>query len=137
MVVFMKRRQLAAAALGVLAALTLLFVIPGCQRDSGGTEPVQAADNAARVAYLERLSLLLPEDLSAHAEYAALQKGLGLPFDRCGGKTVTRYTYTVLNYPDAPQGVQANLFVCGDQVIAGDITSLGENSFRKSLEFPQ
>ena len=86
MVVFMKRRQLAAAALGVLAALTLLFVIPGCQRDSGGTEPVQAADNAARVAYLESLgwqvtpepletlSLLLPEDLSAHAEYAALQK---------------------------------------------------------------
>ena len=144
MVVFMKRRQLAAAALGVLAALTLLFVIPGCQRDSGGTEPVQAADNAARVAYLESLgwqvtpepletlSLLLPEDLSAHAEYAALQKGLGLPFDRCGGKTVTRYTY-----PDVPQGVQANLLVCGDQVIAGDITSLGENSFRKSLEFPQ
>ena len=86
---------------------------------------------------LETLSLLLPEDLSAHAEYAALQKGLGLPFDRCGGKTVTRYTYTVLNYPDAPQGVQANLFVCGDQVIAGDITSLGENSFRKGLEFPQ
>ena len=86
---------------------------------------------------LETLSLLLPEDLSAHAEYAALQKDLGLPFDRCGGKTVTRYTYTVLNYPDAPQGVQANLFVCGDQVIAGDITSLGENSFRKSLEFPQ
>ena len=75
---------------------------------------------------LETLSLLLPEDLSAHVEYAALQKGLGLPFDRCGGKTVTRYTYTVLNYPDAPQGVQANLFVCGDQVIAGDITSLGE-----------
>ena len=37
MVVFMKRRQLAAAALGVLAALTLLFVIPGCQRDSGGS----------------------------------------------------------------------------------------------------
>ena len=110
MVVFMKRRQLAAAALGVLAALTLLFVIPGCQRDSGGTEPVQAADNAARVAYLESLgwqvtpepletlSLLLPEDLSAHAEYAALQKDLGLPFDRCGGKTVTRYTYTVLHF---------------------------------------
>ena len=139
----MKRRQLAAAALGVLAALTLLFVIPGCQRDSGGTEPVQAADNAARLGWqvtpepLETLSLLLPEDLSAHAEYAALQKDLGLPFDRCGGKTVTRYTYTVLNYPDAPQGVQANLFVCGDQVIAGDITSLGENSFRRNLEFPQ
>ena len=86
---------------------------------------------------LETLSILLPEDLSAHAEYAALQKGLGLPFDRCGGKTVTRYTYTVLNYPELPQGVQANLLVCGDQVIGGDVTSLGENGFRRSLEFPQ
>ena len=77
---------------------------------------------------LETLSVLLPEDLSAHAEYAALQKGLGLPFDRCGGKTVTRYTYTVLNYPELPQG---------DQVIGGDVTALGENGFRRSLEFPQ
>lgn len=149
MVVFMKRRQLIAAACGVLAALTLLFIVPGCQRDSGGTEPVTAADNAARVAYLEglgwqvtpepleTLSLLLPEDLSAHAEYAALQKELGLPFDQCGGKTVTRYTYTVLNYPDLPQGVQANLLVCGDQIVAGDVTSLGQGGFRQSLRFPQ
>ena len=75
----------------------------------------------------------LPEDLSAHAEYAALQKGLGLPFDRCGGKTVTRYTYTVLNYPELSQGVQANLLVCGDQVIGGDVTALGENGFRPVL----
>ena len=146
---FGRKKRAGRASLGVLAALTLLFVIPGCQRDSGGTEPVQAADNAARVAYLESLgwqvtpepletlSLLLPEDLSAHAEYAALQKGLGLPFDRCGGKTVTRYTYTVLNYPELSQGVQANLLVCGDQVIGGDVTALGENGFRRSLEFPQ
>ena len=60
-----------------------------------------------------------------------------LPFDQCGGKTATRYTYTVLNYPDIPQGVQANLFVCGDQVIAGDITSLGQGGFRRSLQFPE
>ena len=149
MVVFMRRRQLAMAAAGVLAALALLLIVPGCQRSGGKTEPVKAADNAARVAYLEglgwqvtpepleTLSLLLPEDLSAHAEYAALQRGLGLPFDRCGGKTVTRYTYTVLNYPELPQGVQANLLVCGDQVIGGDVTALGENGFRRSLEFPQ
>ena len=73
-------------------------MIPGCQRDSGGTEPVQAADNAARVAYLESLgwqvtpepletlSLLLPEDLSAHAEYAALQKGLACPLTGAAAK---------------------------------------------------
>ena len=116
MVVFMRRRQLAMAAAGVLAALALLLIVPGCQRGGGKTEPVKAADNAARVAYLEglgwqvtpepleTLSLLLPEDLSGHTEYTALQKDLGLPFDQCGGKTATRYTYTVLNYPDIPQG---------------------------------
>ena len=129
MVVFMRRRQLAMAAAGVLAALALLLIVPGCQRGGGKTEPVKAADNAARVAYLE--------DLSGHTEYTALQKDLGLPFDQCGGKTATRYTYTVLNYPDIPQGVQANLFVCGDQVIAGDITSLGQDGFRRSLQFPE
>lgn len=149
MVVFMRRRQLAMAAAGILAALALLLIVPGCQRGSGKTEPVKAADNAARVAYLEglgwqvtpepleTLSLLLPEDLSGHTEYTALQKDLGLPFDQCGGKTATRYTYTVLNYPDIPQGVQANLFVCGGQVIAGDITSLGQDGFRRRLQFPE
>lgn len=149
MVVFMRQRQLAMAAAGVLAALALLLIVPGCQRGGGKTEPVKAADNAARVAYLEglgwqvtpepleTLSLLLPEDLSGHTEYTVLQKDLGLPFDQCGGKTATRYTYTVLNYPDIPQGVQANLFVCGDQVIAGDITSLGQDGFRRSLQFPE
>lgn len=54
MVVFMRRRQLAMAAAGVLAALALLLIVPGCQR-GGETEPVKAADNAARVAYLEGL----------------------------------------------------------------------------------
>ena len=50
MVVFMRRRQLAMAAAGVLAALALLLIVPGCQRGGGKTEPVKAADNAARVA---------------------------------------------------------------------------------------
>ena len=43
------------AAAGVLAALALLLIVPGCQRGGGKTEPVKAADNAARVAYLEGL----------------------------------------------------------------------------------
>ena len=130
MVVFMRRRQLAMAAAGVLAALALLLIVPGCQRSGGKTEPVKAADNAARVAYLEglgwqvtpepleTLSLLLPEDLSGHTEYTALQ------FRSCQFRLI-------------PQGVQANLFVCGDQVIAGDITSLGQDGFRRSLQFPE
>ena len=84
MVVFMRRRQLAMAAAGVLAALALLLIVPGCQRGGGKTEPVKAADNAARVAYLEAgvagdagaletLSLLLPEDLSGTSGVQAVR----------------------------------------------------------------
>ena len=92
-------------------------------------------DISFRIRALQRLKACIKRN--ENAIHRALQKDLGLPFDQCGGKTATRYTYTVLNYPDIPQGVQANLFVCGDQVIAGDITSLGQNGFRRSLQFPE
>ena len=117
MVVFMRRRQLAMAAAGVLAALALLLIVPGCQRGGGKTEPVKAADNAARVAYLEglgwqvtpepleTLSLLLPEDLSGHTEYTALQKDLGLPFDQCGGL----YGAELSRYPPGGPGQPVRL----------------------------
>ena len=39
MVVFMRRRQLAMAAAGVLAALALLLIVPGCQRGGGMVVP--------------------------------------------------------------------------------------------------
>lgn len=77
---------------------------------------------------LETLSLLLPEDLSGHTEYTALQKDLGLPFDQCGGKTATRYTYTVLNYPIPPGGPGQPVRL-RRQVIAGDITPWGRTAF--------
>lgn len=146
MIVCMRRRRLL-AALGALAALGLLLLLAGCQ-EAEEPQAVRAADNRARVAYLESLgwqvteepletlSLLLPEDLSGQADYARLQEELGLPFAQCGGKTVTRYTYTVLNYPELPQGVQLNLLLWGDQVIGGDVMSLGENGFQRSLVFP-
>ena len=35
------------------------------------------------------------------------------------------------------KGVQVNLFVCGDQLIGGDILSLAENGFQTGLAFPK
>lgn len=148
MIVFVRKRRLLLAALGALIALGLLLLLSGCQ-EAEEPQVVRAGNNQERVAYLERLgwqvteepletlSLLLPEDLSGQADYARLQEELGLPFAQCGGKTVTRYTYTVLNYPELPQGVQLNLLLWGDQVIGGDVMSLGENGFQRSLVFPE
>ena len=138
----------AAAAAAFTLLLTLLLVLPGCQKQDAA--PIPAGTDADRLAYLtglgwtveetpvETLDLLLPEKLKDDwANYAALQKEQDLPFADFAGQTVRRYTYTVTNYPGIPEGVQANLFVCGDQLIGGDIISLAENGFQTSLTFPE
>ena len=45
-------------------------------------------------------------------------------------------TYTVLNYPGQPEGVQANLYLSGDTVIAGDMLSTGADGFISNLQYP-
>ena len=134
------------ASLGLL--LMLLVVLSGCR--SRESAPIPAGTEEQRLAYLaqlgwaveetpvETLDLLLPEKLSGEwADYAKLQKEQGLPFSDFAGQTVRRYTYTVTNYPGIETGVQANLFICGDQLIGGDIISLGENGFQTGLAFPE
>ena len=146
---FRLRKQLLLAGGAALAlALTLLLVLPGCQKQNAA--PIPAGTEDQRLAYLtslgweveetpvETLDLLLPEKLEGEWQaYAKLQKSQDLPFGDFAGQTVRRYTYTVTNYPGIEKGVQANLFVCGDQLIGGDIISLAENGFQTDLAFPQ
>ena len=47
-----------------------------------------------------------------------------------------RYTYTVTNYPEIPQGVQANLYLCGDTLIGGDVVATGKGGFQHGLTYP-
>ena len=87
---------------------------------------------------IETLDLQLPETLENEwADYAKLQKEQGLPFGKFTGQAVKRYTYTVTNYPDIPQGVQANLYLWGDQIIGGDIIATGQGGFQSDLVFPE
>ena len=137
-----------AAAVVLLMVTTLILLLPGCQKQE--STPIPAGTDAQRLEYLtslgwaveeqpvETLDLLLPEKLTEDwADYARLQKEQNLPFSDFAGQSVKRYTYAVTNYPGIAQGVQANLFVCGDQLIGGDIISLGENGFQTGLAFPE
>lgn len=141
------RRRLAvmAAALAVTAAAAALLA--GC---FGGEEPARTlADDGARTAYLqelgwqvesaplETLDLQLPQELGeTWSEYAAMQREQGLPFEEYAGQPVRRYTYRVTNYPGVAQGVQANLYLCGDVLIGGDIVATGKGGFQHGLTFP-
>lgn len=144
----LRKRLLAAGAGALILLFTLVLVLPGCQKKD--STPIAAGTEEQRLAYLERMGwtvdpqpvetmdLLLPEKLEGEwADYAKLQKEQGLPFADHAGQSVRRFTYTVTNYPGIPQGVQANLFVCGETLIGGDIISLGANGFQTGLAFPE
>lgn len=143
-----RRMALMSLALGLVIGSALLLA--GCFGGDKETEVITAATNEERVAYLEALGwqvepqpietldLQLPEKLEGEWDaYAKLQKGQGLPFSEFAGQAVKRYTYTVTNYPEIPQGVQANLYLWGDQIIGGDVIFTGQGGFQTDLAFPK
>ena len=142
-----KKAALAVILAGaVMAALILLLGRSGA--------PVKEdlpllTGNAERIAYLQELGwevaeepvttlqFLLPPQLKGdYVAYNDLQKSQGFDLETCCGKQVTRYTYTVTNYPQRPDGVQLNLYVCEELPVAGDVVCTGADGFQDTLVFP-
>lgn len=61
--------------------------------------------------------------------YNELQKRQGLDLSKYRNKHVTRYTFTVTNYPDYDGTVYANVLVYRNRVIGGDICSADVTGF--------
>ena len=149
-VIHITRRRMALMSLALGLVIGSALLLAGCFGGDKETEVITAATNEERVAYLESLGwqvepqpietldLQLPEKLEGEWDaYAKLQKGQGLPFSEFAGQAVKRYTYTVTNYPEIPQGVQANLYLWGDQIIGGDVIFTGQGGFQTDLAFPK
>lgn len=130
--------------------LAAALLLAGCGGGEKEDEPVGAATNEERLTYLSGLGwqadpeplhtlvLRLPSDLeSEYGDYLKLQAEQGLPFSRCAGQTVSRYTYQVTNYPGYDGPVQLNLWVCGGVLSGGDVIAPGENGFTAGLTFPK
>ena len=83
--------------------------------------------------------ILIPSRLYTcdYRGYIALQKEQDLPFADFGGQTVCRYTFRLTNYPGARADAQANLLLCGNTVIAGDVMLLGEDGGQFPLAYPR
>ncbi len=149
-VIHITRRRMALMSLALGLVIGSALLLAGCFGGNKETEVITAATNEERVAYLEALGwqvepqpietldLQLPEKLEGEWDaYAKLQKGQGLSFSEFAGQAVKRYTYTVTNYPEIPQGVQANLYLWGDQIIGGDVIFTGQGGFQTDLAFPK
>lgn len=134
----------------LLAAVILLVSLRG-----GGSKPAEPkhtapsavadADDAA--AYLRSLGwevepeplevkpLVIPRSFTGvYADYAELQARQGYPIAEYGGMEAVRYSFRVLNYPSGEKEIVADLVVCGQTVIAGDIQSTALDGFMTGLK---
>ena len=120
--------------LGVLWLLLLAFLGILLLRSCGSDRTAAAATNEQPV---ETLSLTLPKELQEpYLSYNVLQRAQGFELEPCCGKTVERCTYTVKNHPSG-KVCQADLYICGGEIVAGDILCTGEGGFIAPLAFPK
>lgn len=142
-----KRAILMGALVILLIAGGLLW--RGLSRGTEATGETVLRDNEERITYLrelgwevdeepiESMELALPEELTgSYAAYNELQLAQGFDLRDYLGKSVSRWTYQVRNYPDRPEDVQLNLYLCEDRPIAGDIIAGGEGGFQGTLRYP-
>lgn len=105
-------------------------------------------DNAGRIAFLggfgwqveeephEILEIVIPYEFDAvYEQYNQLQLSQGYDLTRWRGMTAKRYTYRITNYPNSEEDVYANLILCREQIIAGDVSSLSLHGFMHGLAY--
>lgn len=139
-------------------ALILVAVI-ACGMGVGATQLLNKADimavstptvtdNAGRIAFLssfgwqveeephEILEIVIPYEFDAvYEQYNQLQLSQGYDLTRWRGMTAKRYTYRITNYPNSTDEIYANLILCKEQIIAGDVSSVSLHGFMHGLAY--
>ncbi|MBR2848368.1 MAG: DUF4830 domain-containing protein [Clostridia bacterium] len=86
----------------------------------------------------EETTVTIPEEFDKILKtYNEVQKQQGLDLSKYKGKSVTRYTYEITNYPDYNGKVYVNMIVYKNRVIGGDVCSADVNGFIHGFKRPQ
>lgn len=146
----LRKKKVLCAVILVVAAVILGVILSSFVHKSTEDSVGRLDSEESRVDYLRHLGwevapdpvatlqLQLPDPLTEpYAAYNKLQKEQGFDLESLCGQQVTRYTYTVLNYPGHPDGVQVNLYLCEGVPAAGDVMVTGAGGFQAGLEFPE
>ncbi len=144
-----------AIALSVAALLALVALIPTYSAEKNEAATVSDVsynkiyENSDRLAFigqfgwevdatpLEAVEVSIPEEFDkVYLGYNEMQKEQGLGLTKYKGKTVTRYTYNVTNYPEYEGDVYISLLVYKNKVIGGDVCSADVGGFVHGFEAP-
>ena len=132
----------------VLAAMVAvaLFLLYNAKKEADSDDIFAMSTNAERVEYLNSqgwivnpdaistTEIVIPSEFNdTYAAYNKLQLSQGFDLTKYKGKEAVLYSYEVLNFPDYPKGIMANLVVVDDRLVAADITLSGENGFTAGI----
>ena len=142
-------------ALSVAALLALVALIPTYSAEKNEAATVSDVsynkiyENSDRLAFIEQfgwevdttpleaVEVAIPEEFDKiYLGYNEMQKEQGLGLTKYKGKTVTRYTYNVTNYPDYTGDVYISLLVYKNKVIGGDVCSADVGGFVHGFSAP-
>jgi hypothetical protein len=109
-------------------------------------EAYAMSSNSERVAFLnEQGWIVKPDPISTEevtiptewgsdfADYLALEKSQGFDLERYAGETAEVFTYSVLNYPDYPENVTANMIIKDGKLIGGEVMLNTADGFIQAL----
>lgn len=84
------------------------------------------------------VQVVIPQTFGdVYQNYNEIQTSQGFDLSKFKGKQVSRFTYSVLNYPGQKEYIRANLLIYKNQVIGGDVCSVfAENGFMQGFAFP-
>jgi hypothetical protein len=87
---------------------------------------------------LETVEVTVPESFdTVYLGYNEMQQEQGLNLAKYKGKTVTRYTYKVTNYPEYDGTVYLSLLVYKNKIVGGDVCSADVNGFVHGFAAPK
>jgi hypothetical protein len=129
----------------VLIAIAVVFVKKAATEKTLD-EVFAMSSNSERVAFLnEQGWIVKPDPVSTEevtiptewgsdfADYLALEKSQGFDLERYAGETAEVFTYDVLNYPDYPENVTANMIVKDGKLIGGEVMLNTADGFIQAL----
>jgi hypothetical protein len=129
-----------AILLAVIGGTIFFFVKAG--QEKALDEIFAMASNSERIGFLNgqgwivkpdpvrEEAVKLPTEFNdTYNEYLKLQESQGFDLKKYAGENVTIYVYDILNFPDYPEGIQANMIIANDRLIGGEIRQDAANGF--------
>lgn len=134
---FIKENKYRILALSALLICVGCYSVFGFNADKVNTEFLQSYGWETTGHYTDKSDIIIPSPFDmVYKNYNLLQLDSGLDLEPYMGKSGTRYTYIVTNYPlNCEETVYANVIVIENKCVAGDIMTVPIDGFIHPLSF--